>query len=186
MIIFVISAIVVVIGAMLYMFSQKPAVGTTKTVEKKEAAVQLSTDVPNFFEGKYVAFTYGQGYLEKSHEISEDGSGVILESAYFSNPSGVSKKIALTVRNFPSGNLEDVPDFKMRQLKSDSYRQVDFSEGEITGKAFVPADDGPFEKTFFIKHGYFLAIIAFTAPAIGNQELENEADGVAKSVLWLK
>lgn len=184
---FIIALAWILVGVFaVYKYAQKPATGAIKPPSKDIQAAQNAADVPNSFTGEHVSFMYGNSYVEKSHEITKNDEAVIVETAYFSQPSGISKKIALTVRRFSSGNLGDVPDFKMRELKPEKYKKEPFSVGEVSGTAFVPADDSQFEKSFFIKYGDLLAIIVVNAPAMPDKTLNNEADGIVKSLEWVK
>jgi len=184
---FLFLLILVAIGVVLaYRFAQKPAQGVIKPTTQEDPAHVLAQAVPGSFSGTYVSFMYPNGYELKSHAVSDDAGAVILEQAYLSQTAATSQKISLTVRSLPSGNLEDDPDYRMRELGSKKYKKEPFSAGEVTGISFVPADDGQFEKTFFIKHGTLLAILAVTAPATPDQTLDDEADGIAKSLEWVK
>ena len=180
------SISILIIAAAIYRFAQKPAEGVIKPPSKDIQAADIGNDVPESFMGKYVSFMYGNKYALKSHEISENSADIILETAYFSESLAISKKINLTIRNLPSRNLEDVPDYKMREMDTKRYRKETFSEGKINGESFVPADDSQFEKTFFIQHDDLLAIIVITASALPDDALNKEANAIAKSLEWLK
>jgi len=169
-----------------YRLTQKPAQGVILPSKQEDPLKKIAQEVPGSFLGKYVSFMYPNGYVEKSHEVADSDSAVILETVYVSQTSATSKKIALTVRSLPSGNLEDDPDYQMRELNPKKYKKESFAAGQVSGQSFVPADDGQFEKTFFIKHEGLLAIIAVTAPAMPDQTRNDEADGIAKSLEWVK
>lgn len=178
--------LIAIIAAAVYKFARKPAQGVIKPPVPDIQAVQKAEDVPEAFTGKYVSFMYSQKYALKSHDVAKEDGAIILEQAYLSELSAISKKIGLTVRSLPSHNLEDNPDYKMREITTKRYKREDFSEGNVKGVSFVPADDGQFEKTFFVTHGDFLAIISMTAPAFPSEDLNKEADAIAKSLTWLK
>ena len=171
---------------LFYRFTQKPANGVIRTVSSNAEAIKTVEDVPETFAGKYLTFMYSNKYVLKSHDDQADASGIILERAFLSQTSALSQKIGLTIRSFPSHNLEDVPDYKMRELRTEKYKKETFSQGSVSGVDFIPADDGPFEKDFFIQKGDFLAIISVSAPAMPDETLNKEADLIAKSVAWLK
>lgn len=178
--------LIVIIAAAVYNFARKPAQGVIKPPAPDIQALQKADGATEAFTGKYISFTHSDKYALKSHETAEDDKAVILEQAYLSESSAISKKIGLTVRNLPSHKLEDDPDYKMREINTKHYKKEDFSEGNISGVSFVPADDSQFEKTFFFIHGDFLAIIAMTAPAFPSETLNKEADTIVKSATWLK
>ena len=169
-----------------YKISQKPVEGVIKLKSENNEIIQEKNDIPEVFSGKYVSFMYPNQYVIKSHETNEVGDNIILETAYLSETKSVSKKINLTVRNINGQNLEDVPDYKMREINSGRYKKEYFSEGKISGVSFVPADDSQFEKTFFIKNGDFLAIISVQAASLPDEGLNKEADAIVKSLEWVK
>lgn len=178
--------LIAIIAVAVYKFAQKPAQGVIKPPVQDIQALQKADDALEVFTGKYVSFTHSNKYALKSHETAEDDKAVILEQAYLSESSAISKKIGLTVRSLPSHNLEDNPDYKMREITAKRYKREDFSEGNMKGVSFVPADDSQFEKTFFFIYGNFLAIISMTAPAFPSEALNKEADAIVKSATWLK
>jgi hypothetical protein len=180
---FILAAIGIIVG---YIYAQRPAQGIVKGISKNQDAENKNNDIPEAFTGKYISFLYGNSYVLKSHDIASVEGAVILEQAFLVETSAVSKKIALTVRSLPTHNLEDCPDFKMRAMNSKGYKKEDFNFGAISGASFETADQGAFEKTFFLLHGDYLAIIAITAPALVDEKLENEASSIVKSVSWLK
>jgi hypothetical protein len=178
--------IFLIIGAAIYHFAQKQAQGLIKPPTQDSQAAQKAEDVPEAFTGKYISFMYSHKYALNSHDLAKEDGAIILEQAYLSESSAVSKKIGLTVRSWPSHSLEDNPDYKMREITTKRYKREDFSEGNVKGVSFVPADDSQFEKTFFVTHGDLLAIISMTAPASPTETLNQEADAIVKSLTWLK
>jgi hypothetical protein len=179
--------LLLVLVEITYRLAQEPAKGViVQSSEKENKIASLGSDVPESFTGKYISFAYGNKYALKSHETAKDGSEVILETAYFSESSSISKKINLTVRSLPSGKLEDCPDYKMREIKKERYKKEIFSEGSVKGESFVPADESQFEKTFFIQHEGLVAIIVMSAPASSDDLLIEEADTITKSLEWIK
>ncbi len=181
-----ILTLIAVFGYLFYRFTQKPAEGVVKTGVSQNEMEKKVQSVPEVFSGKYLTFMYENKYFLKTHDDKADESGIILERAYLSENGSISKKIQLTIRSLPSHNLDDCPDYKMRELDTARYKKEIFSQGEFSSTAFVPADDSQFTKTFFLTHGDYLAIVVFTAPAVMDDELNEEADGVAASVNWLK
>ena len=182
----VLFVFVLIIAAAVYRFAQKPAQGVIKPQTQDAQSGKKAEDVPEAFTGKYISFVYSNKYTLKSHELAKEDKAIILEQAYLSESSAISKKIGLTIRSLPSHNLEDVPDYKMREINTKRYKKENFSEGNISGVSFVPADDGQFEKTFFVTHGDLLAIVSMTAPAFPNEALNKEANTIVKSLIWLK
>ncbi len=178
--------LIVIPAYRFYRFTQKSAEGVIKTTTSNTEVVKLVENVPETFSGKYLTFMYGNKYVLKTHDDQTDASGIILERAYLSQIGAISQKIGLTVRNFPSRNFSDCPDYKMRELNSKKYKKETFSEGKVDGIVFVSADDDPFERTYFLLHNDYLAIIAVSAPAMPDETLNKEANQIAKSVEWLK
>lgn len=187
MIIFLFIVALFAIGSvMVYIYAQKPARGTVKPVSQNQDLTTKSEDVPEAFTGKYLSFLYGNSFALKSHDIADEEGTVILEQAYLSEKSAISKKIGLTVRSLPTHKLEDCPDFKMRTMNSKKYKKEDFSLGSIGGSSFEVTDQGTFDKTFFLLHGDYLTIISITAPTLGDEKIETEADNIVRSISWLK
>ncbi|MDR3559359.1 MAG: hypothetical protein P4L62_02695 [Candidatus Pacebacteria bacterium] len=179
---------ILIIGAAVavYRFAQKPAEGVINaSLPDAEVATTVS-DVPATFTGTYVSFMCGNKYVLKSDDLSRDSSDVILERAYLTESSNFSKKINLTIRSLPSQNLTDDPDYSLRQNTPARYKKENFSLGSVSGVSFVPADNGSFEKTFFILHKDVVATLVMTAPGSLDETLSREADGIAKSLTWLK
>ena len=175
-----------VAGAVLvYRFAQKPAQGTVKP-QAQAVGEDKPQNTLQQFSGKYLSFKYQSSYTLKSHDVDPDKNKIILEEAYLSDAAATSQKIILTVRSLPSHNLEDDPDYKMREINTKRYWKESFSEGAVSGLVFVPADNSSFEKSFFILHGDFLAIISITAPAPPDGTLNQEADAIVASVTWLQ
>ncbi len=172
----------------VYLFAKKPAQGVIKTQSRPDELQKIGEDVPGTYIGEYVAISYRNTYALKSHDVSEKSEDVIVERAYFSESSAVSKKIGLTVRRFPTRNLEDIPDYKMREIASTRYKKVaDFSTTDTrNGASFILAEENQFEKTFFLPFGDYVVILSVTAPSLPNEDLIKEADSIAKSVSWIK
>ena len=187
MIIFLSILVIVIIGAeIIYFYAQKPAQGTIKLSSSGQDLETKNNNVSEAFAGKYLSFFYGNSYVLKSHNIDNENGAVILEQAYLSENSAISKKIGLTIRSLPTHNLEDCPDFKMREINSKKYKKDNFDFSSVSGSSFEAIDQGTFEKTFFLLHGDYLAIISMSAPSLSDEEIEDEASGIVKSVSWLK
>ena len=187
MIIFLSILSLIAIGAIIvYFYAQKPAQGIVKLSSSGQDLETKNNNVSEAFAGKYLSFFYGNSYVLKSHNIDNENGAVILEQAYLSENSAISKKIGLMIRNLPTHNLEDCPDFKMREINSKKYRKDNFDFSSISGSSFEAVDQGTFEKTFFLLHGDYLAIISMSAPSLSDEEIEDEASGIVKSVSWLK
>jgi hypothetical protein len=190
MIIFLfILAMVVTAAGLIYFYAQKPARGIIKTASRSQEAETKNNDTPSVFTGEYLSFLYGNSYVLKSHDVFDENGAVILERAYLTeiaSVSNVSKKIMLTVRDLPTHAFEDCPDFKIRSMDSKKYKKETFDFGEIKGISFEVADQSTHEKTFFLLHENYLAIISITSPALGDEKTNNEALDVIKSVSWHK
>jgi hypothetical protein len=177
---------VAVLMIFVYIYAQKPAQGTVKVSSQNQKTENMVQDVPEVFMGKYFSFLYENTYAMKSHDISADNNDVILEQAYLSQSSAVSKKIVLTVRNLPTHNLDDCPDFKMRAMNPKKYRKEEFSLGNIKGFSFEELEQGNFEKTFLFLHEDFLGMMTILAPSSSDSKLKLEADNIVGSISWLK
>lgn len=185
--IFLFLLLAAISGAVIvYFYAQKPAQGIIKVAAQDQTTQNKQVDVLGVFTGKYLSFMYGSSYVLKSDNVTDGAGAVILEQAYLSENSAISQKIALTVRNLPTHNLDDCPDFQMRTLKPERYRKENFSLGDMSGTSFKVIDQGTFEKSFFLLHKDYLAIITLMAPALADEKLENEANSVIKSISWLK
>lgn len=179
------ALLIFAIGA-VYRFAQKPAEGIIKSAKQESKAEQIISAKPEKFQGKYVSFVRSSDYILKSTELAKDSTEVILERAYFSETNAVFKKISLTVRSLPSRNLEDDPDYLMRVRNPERYRKENFSLDTVQGISFVPADDGQFEKTFFILNNDLVATLSMTAPAVLDEKLNRTADEIVKTLTWQK
>lgn len=170
--------------ASIYRYAVRPATGVAKPMPRGEPSSGADTAVPTAFVGQSVSFLYPAAYIEKSHDVATAQEAVILEQAYFSEAGALSRKIGLTVRAFPTGSLEDVPDYRMRELNPKRYRKTEVAQGDVRGVAFVPADDSPFEKSIFLQKGHRLAILSMSAPTAPSDALNHEADALAGSLTW--
>lgn len=182
---FIFLAIVSLIGVGgVYKFAQKPAQGVIKSQDQTGQLAKKVAEGPEIFSGKYLSFRYGNTYVLKTHDIAKGDSAIILEQAYLSELSVISKKISLTVRSLPTHSLEDNPDYRMREMEAKRYHKKDFFEGKIKGIYFISAEESQFEKTFFIMHDNLLAIISVTAPSKMDASLDKEANNLVKSLIW--
>lgn len=179
----IILAVMVIV---VYRFAQKPAEGIVKPVGQNSKAIEVGSAVPATFTGRYVSFMYDNSYVLKSNELASDSADVILEHAYLSESGAMSKKISLTIRSLPSHNLEDDPDYLMRERNPKRYQKENFSQGNISGVAFIPADDSQFEKTFFVLHNDLVATLSVTMPSAPDEKFNKDADAIVKSLTWLK
>jgi hypothetical protein len=173
-------------GLVIYRYAQKSAEGVIKPLKIDPLAVSKDNAVPESFMGKYLTFLYSPEYELKSHETAEDSQAIFLERAYISEKTATSKKISLIVRSLPTHNLQNVPDYQMRENTPKKYKKENFSAGSVQGIDFVPAEESQFEKTYFLIHGDYLAILTFMAPALADETLNKEADTITKSISWLK
>ncbi|MCX6761279.1 MAG: hypothetical protein NTY33_00320 [Candidatus Moranbacteria bacterium] len=179
--------LLVVVIIIIYRFAQKPAEGIVKSGAQDTKAVELGSDVPGTFRGKYISFMYDNKFVVKSDELAQKSGDVILESAYLSETGAMSKKISVTIRSLPSHNLADDPDYLMRTINVKRYRKENFSQGDVQGVAFVPADDNSqFEKIYFVLHNDFVATLSITTPSTLDEKSNKEADAIIKSLTWSK
>lgn len=167
----------------VWKFFQKPV--SSKIYTKSELSTTVAPEVFERFEGKYLSFEYSQTYSIKSHTKELQNGGVILESALLSDAVS-SKRIGLTIRNLPTHNLEDCPDFKMRELDKGRYKKEVFDFGLYNGSFFENIEQEITEKTFFLLQGDYLAILSMTGPSFFDEKKENEAMDIIKSISWLK
>ena len=179
-------AITLGVGGFLYWFSHQAANGTIKAVTKVDQKLTQSEDIPATFNGKYVSFMYGNSYQLKSDDAETDSSGIFLERAYLSEVGAISQKINLTVRNLPSGNLEDDPDYLMRQNDTEHYKKENFSLGKNEGVAFSSAYSSQFAKTYFILDNNRVATLTLSAPGSEDKALDGEADQIMMSFAWVR
>ena len=172
----------------VYRYAERPAEGVAiRSSDKDIHAAEAAEAVPGAFVGKYLTFMYGPKYVVKSDDVAKQQDTVILEQAYLSEPSAISKKIGLTVRSFPTHDLKDVPDYTMRENDPKRYHQDEFSHGSVHGYAFVPSDPTvQFEKTYFIPNDGLLAVLSVTAPSSADPTLDTEADAIAGSISWMR
>ena len=125
--IFLFFLLLTIIGMItLYKFAQRPAEGLIKSQTQETINSLKESDVPKTFNGKYISFMYGSKYILKSDDFSKDSADVVLERAYLSEVSTVSKKINLTIRSLPSQNLTDDPDYLLRQNNPEHYKKENF------------------------------------------------------------
>ncbi len=182
---FLLLALLLVGAGALYVYAQKPAQGVLKSPSLMQQVATKNEEVPEIFSGKYFTFLYGKSYALKEHTTNTKAGAVILETAYLVETSAISKKIGLTMRSFPTQNLEDVPDFKMRTIATNNYQKKDFKFANVHGTSFTATQEGSFEKTFFVEHENFLVILTMTAPGAEDEKLDNESDAIIASISWL-
>jgi hypothetical protein len=170
----------------VYLYAQKPAQGVVRTSNIEQKIEAASEDVPEAFTGEYISFLYDKTYSLKSHDIADKSGAVILEQAYLSQSGSVSKKIGLMVRSLPTHNLDDIPDYEMRAIKTENYKKDEFNFGSVSGISFEALGEGTFEKTFFLLKKDKVAIITMTAPSFSDEKLQAESGTIIKSISWLK
>ena len=74
----------------------------------------------------------------------------------------------------------------MRKTFPKKYKKGKFEKEEIKAVVFSVNEASYFEKVYFLIENGYLAEIAFSAPSSKSQELENEVDAIAESVIWKK
>lgn len=169
----------------VYYYAQKPAKGISKNSQQDQKNDLKEMAVPKAFTGEYVSFLYDNTYILKTHDVATTKEAVVLEQAYLTQASAISKKIGVTVRNLPSRLLEDCPDYKIRIESPNKYKKENFNIKKNNGVSFEVME-GTFEKTFFLQHEDYLAIITLTAPSIGDAASSNEIENIVESFFWLK
>jgi hypothetical protein len=185
--ILVVFFLLIVIGLIsLYLYAQKPAQGIIKSTPSEKNIETVALNVPQAFTGEYLSFLFDKTYSLKSHDVTDKSGDVILERAYLSETGSISKKIGLMVRSLPTRNLNDVPDYKMRDIKTESYKKAEFDFGNVAGVSFEALGEETFEKTFFILNKDKVAILTMTAPSFSNEEIQNELETIVRSISWLK
>ncbi|NTV55050.1 MAG: hypothetical protein HGB37_00890 [Candidatus Moranbacteria bacterium] len=168
----------------LYFFANQPSRDTKKSTlatSDTKTAVQKPQEE---FAGKYVSFTHGGDYVVKTHDTDEREGAVILESAYLSETSALSKKIGLTVRFLPSKSADADPDYTMRRQNPDRYRMDSFDFDGMQGTSFTSVDTGTFEKTCFMRHGDKMVSLTLGAPGAEDAKVDAEAEALVRSIRW--
>lgn len=173
------------VGA-LVIFANQPSRGTAKIVQNDADTKKTAEPTPSVFDGRYLSFTYRGNYVVKTHDTDDRADAVILESAYISETSAISKKIGLTVRHLPTRNADDDPDYTMRRQNPDRYRMDTFDIDGKQGASFTSVDQGAFEKTFFVRHGDMMVSLTLGSPGAEDGKLDAEADALVGSIRWAK
>ncbi|MEI6650933.1 MAG: hypothetical protein WCL23_05945 [Candidatus Moraniibacteriota bacterium] len=174
----------IVCGTVVFWYASQPSQGTVKQISPDASSETPALSKQVLFPGTYLVFPYDSRYEVKTHRLDDTKDAIILETAYLSEISAFSKKIGLTVRNVPSGSLDDDPDYMMRVQNGNRYAKRSFDLGGNRGISFTVTDQGSFEKSYFVLNGKLLAILTVSAPGAENAKLDEEADAMVKGIEW--
>ncbi len=155
----------------LWWYLTRPVYGTIHTGLTEE---NQGKKVPEkrLYQGKLVTFSHDGVYEERSHRIPE--SGPVLESILLTASTMDGQKIAVTVANRGTSDLESDPSYQVR-VSDKSYERSSFSIASYHGEMFEKKS-APYEKTaFFSVEGRIVTVAVsalFTGERLGS-ELES-------------
>ena len=174
-------------GYFVWKFATTPSVGTItssgnaatlKATQSKEGEIEDSED--KVFNGKYVSFSYDKSYIMKSHEDLTQKKEGIIETAYFTQPSINSSKIAITIENMTGKTMDDLSSYVLRKSKPDVYKPSKYDFGSVKGLTFSSLQEGKYERLYYISNGKYMAELALSSTKPETKELDKEAEKLAR------
>lgn len=174
-------------GYFVWRFATAPSVGTItssgdaaalKAAQSKEIGAEDSED--KVFNGKYVSFSYDKSYIMKSHEDLTQKKEKIIETAYFTQPSINSSKIAITIQDMTGRTLDDFSSYVLRKSKPDVYKSGKYDFGSAKGLTFSSLQEGKYERLYYISNGKYMAELVLSSTKPETKELDKEAEKLAR------
>lgn len=149
---------------------------------KGQAGVETEDSEKKQFNGKYVSFSYDTSYAMKKHEDLTQKKENILETAYFSQTSINSSKIAVTIETMEGRKVEDFSAYVLRKSKPAEYAEGTYDFGKTKGVVFTGRTQGKYEKLYFITNGKYMAELAFSSTRSEIDQLDREVDALARGL----
>lgn len=144
------------LGYGLWWFLKQPVQGTIRAAVGGESTPQKKMSEKWLYQGKYITFSYEGSYEERSHQVFERPP--VLESVLLTASSLDGRKIAVTVANRGTDDLESDPSYQMRMSDQATYEQSSFKTSSFQGEMFTQSE-APFEKTaFFTTRGLIVSV----------------------------
>lgn len=144
------------LGYVLWWLMTQPVMGTVRVQEVEGTNLQEKNLKKQLYQGKYVTFSYEGGYEEKSHQLSPKGP--VLESVLLTSSAIDGRKIAVTVANRGTTELESDPSYQIRVADRGTYTQSPFRNASFHGVLFEKKE-APFEKSIFLSsHGLIVSV----------------------------
>jgi Cu/Ag efflux protein CusF len=170
----------------LVIYANKPNVSKNiRVVEKNETKVSDKIEYERF-ESNYISFRHTNSYLLKSHGEAKKENDLILETAFFSDSSVNSKKIALTIENLQSRAMSDSANYNMRKKFTDKYEEEEIKIGDSVAIIFSLKGGDIFEKTIFVPRKEYLVELTLSSPVTSIDQLNAEFEDIIKSIQWKK
>lgn len=155
----------------LWWYLTRPVYGTIHTGVGEQNQVDKVPE-KRLYQGNFVTFSHDGVYEERSHRIPK--TGPILESILLTASTIDGRKIAVTVANRGTSDLESDPSYQVR-VSDDAYERSSFSIASYHGVMFEKKS-APYEKTaFFAVEGRIVTVSVsalFTGDTLGS-ELES-------------
>lgn len=129
------------------------------------------------YKGKFVTFSHSARYEEKTHSLPT--SGPVKEVIFLSATDVEGRKIAVTVADRGTANLESDPAFQFRQMTQKEYQSKTFQEGIWQGVLFERSTS-LYERTFFFSNKGLIISFSITSPFSGD-DLEEELRAMMRS-----
>lgn len=126
--VFVIIILLGAVGWYLYQEFSQPAEGTVRVVAPK--ADLANPDLPPALvthEKRYFKLTLLENYEDKARETNIVPGATLREQAYFSDPTGNLRKIAVTIDEKPGITPEDLTSYTYRKSHPETYQEKKLS-----------------------------------------------------------
>lgn len=165
-------------GFLLWQLFHEPAVGTVDAV--KPLAEDTDFDAQNEqrrYDGKYISFIYSASFVEKQHDISDNGP---IREMLFLVAMDSGKRIAVTIEDRPEKTLDASPAFLMRSKNPETYRQETFESGDFYGFIFEK-NSQVFEETAFFRSGGYIVSVAVSS-ALSLEGLREQLFAVLETI----
>lgn len=184
------APVVVALGVWWYFHGE-----ATGTIHK--GAVQTETkaikDEKVRFNGKYLSFAHSSKYKPTASEnAAEDKDALKKEKSSFldsvllvSYSSIFSKKLAMSVQELPSGNLEDNASYKMRLSKPSVYVKSTLTVNNENVDVFT-SDADVKEQGVFLRHNGIIVSVVLSSTNDSLENMRDELSTIVKSIEWKK
>ncbi|HSH18334.1 MAG TPA: hypothetical protein VK978_03045 [Candidatus Saccharimonadales bacterium] len=174
----VLAAVFAGTGYAINKFMTGPATGTVITTlpaVAKPAEVELQQ-----FDGKQFSFVHPVAYVEQA--VKPEPTAIELRSFV---SSGMARKLAnVTVKQLPSGSLEDDPSYLMRSQNPDTYRMQSIVVKNEKVVFFLDTAGQEFQQIAFWAHKDKLLTFVLTGAAIDPAAMAAEHEAMVKSISW--
>jgi hypothetical protein len=152
--------------------------GEVKAPTPTPTTTHTTVQKPQTLKANYFSLQYASTYMSQS---SQNRDRQALEQFLLTANTFYDKEMAITIRNLPSGNVQDDASFKLRQVHSDEYQDTVVTTA--VGPVHVMVKQAGGEQVAFVPKGGVLATIALTTTG-PDDNLASEMKALLASFQW--